>query len=52
MPKTIQVGVRHVLYADGIVVAVIGKKYVFPLTSFPPLVGIVTYLLPNIKEKN
>ena len=27
-------------------------QYVFQLTAFLPLLGIVTYLLPNIKEKN
>ena len=27
-------------------------QYVFELTAFLPLLGIVTYLLPNIKEKN
>lgn len=27
-------------------------QYVFQLTAFLPLLGIVTYLLPNIKERN
>ena len=27
-------------------------EYVFQLTAFLPLLGIVTYLLPNIKEEN